>query len=155
MRGTYTPANPICAVNSGGTAIWASPHMRDAQPWFSKLWSFLGPLNTMCRFILRTQKGAIILTTTHVVVLFRRMGVDFGRGGGYQLYQNAFTVRYRATQVVRGCWTHLAGYGVTSHGSRCCWRKGCHQSSFPEAAAGAQKVLKRKAFEAVFGGSWQ
>ena len=27
---------------------------------------FLGPLNTKCRIILRTQKGTIILTTTHI-----------------------------------------------------------------------------------------
>ena len=26
----------------------------------------LGPLNTRCRIILRTQKGTIILTTTHI-----------------------------------------------------------------------------------------
>ena len=29
--------------------------------------SRLGPLNTRCRIILRTQKGTIILTTTHMV----------------------------------------------------------------------------------------
>ena len=28
----------------------------------------LGPLNTRCRILLRTQKGTIILTTTHMVV---------------------------------------------------------------------------------------
>ena len=28
----------------------------------------LGPLKTRCRIILRTQKGTIILTTTHVVL---------------------------------------------------------------------------------------
>ena len=29
----------------------------------------LGPLNTRCRVILRTQRGTIILTTTHIVVI--------------------------------------------------------------------------------------
>ena len=30
----------------------------------------LGPLNTRCRIILRTQTGAIILTTTHIINLY-------------------------------------------------------------------------------------
>ena len=34
--------------------------------WLSKLWSFLGPLQTRCRTILRTLKRTIILTTTHM-----------------------------------------------------------------------------------------
>ena len=29
-----------------------------------------GPLNTRCRIIIRTQKGTIILTTTHIALLF-------------------------------------------------------------------------------------
>ena len=31
---------------------------------------FLGTLNTRCRIILRTKKGTLILTTTHVIVSF-------------------------------------------------------------------------------------
>ena len=34
--------------------------------WLSKLWSPFGSLNTRCSIILRTQKGTIILTTTHI-----------------------------------------------------------------------------------------
>ena len=34
--------------------------------WLSKLWSLLGTLNNGCRAILGTQKGTIILTTTHM-----------------------------------------------------------------------------------------
>ena len=37
--------------------------------WLSKLWPPLGPLNTRCRIIFRTQKGTMLLTTTHVLLL--------------------------------------------------------------------------------------
>ena len=35
---------------------------------------FLGPLKTMCRIILRKQKGAIILTATHIPYWHDRTG---------------------------------------------------------------------------------
>ena len=35
---------------------------------------FLGTLNNRCRNIIRTQKGTIILTTTHIRVLWARIG---------------------------------------------------------------------------------
>ena len=43
----------------------------------SKLGSLLGTLNSRCRIILRTQKGTIILTTTHIQVGYPkpRLGV--------------------------------------------------------------------------------
>ena len=34
--------------------------------WLSTLWSHSGPRNTRCRITLRTPKGTIILTTTHM-----------------------------------------------------------------------------------------
>ena len=37
--------------------------------WLSKLWSLLGTLNIRCRIIIRTQKGTLILITTHVALL--------------------------------------------------------------------------------------
>ena len=36
--------------------------------WLSKLGSFLGALNYRCRIIIGTQKGILILTTTHILV---------------------------------------------------------------------------------------
>ena len=29
---------------------------------------FLGPLNTRCRIMIRTQKGTMVLTTAHILV---------------------------------------------------------------------------------------
>ena len=34
--------------------------------WLSKLRSLLGTLNNRCRIIIGTQKGTMVLTTTHV-----------------------------------------------------------------------------------------
>ena len=43
------------------------PHMGSCQNYGP----FLGTLNIRCRIILRTQKGTIILTTTHITYTFK------------------------------------------------------------------------------------
>ena len=49
----------------------------------SKQCPFLGPLNTRCRIILRTPKGTIILTTTHMFDL-RVSDALLPAGDGFQ-----------------------------------------------------------------------
>ena len=43
---------------------------------------FLGTLNIRCRIIMRTQKGTLILTTTHVFRFSFLLQLDNGQRGG-------------------------------------------------------------------------
>ena len=49
-----------------GLVFQIEGHGKALYEWLSKLWSLLGTLNNGCRAILGTQKGTIILTTTHM-----------------------------------------------------------------------------------------
>ena len=50
---------------------------------------FLGTLNNRCRIIIRTQKGTLILTTTHVLSVVLQDGADSG------LSRSSFVVKQK------------------------------------------------------------
>ena len=54
----------LCSLlaGPGGAHFRGSVELTAHNGWLSKLWSFLGPLNTRCCIVLRTQKGTIVLT---------------------------------------------------------------------------------------------
>ena len=61
---------------------------------------FLGTLNIRCRIIMGTQKGTIILTTTHIGILRVYQGLNWDNGkenGNYWNYRDGFAGRVRAS----------------------------------------------------------
>ena len=58
---TGTGAEPFLNVGAG--------MINYHHGWLLKLWSLLGTLNTRCRIMIGIQRGTIILTTTHMILV--------------------------------------------------------------------------------------
>ena len=67
---------------------------------------FLGTLNIRCRIIIGTQKGTIILTTTHVVKDLKPKTLDSGR----KTHQHVL-VRSLFSRVLFLCFAIMAAIG--------------------------------------------